>query len=147
MTRAELIEKLKESRTWTPDNWAQMSLESAHLMMDAAQMLSRSDYSSNSAIQQLEQEAVNLPKFLKDLLLRAVDELRVSHAAWREAEREIVSLERTVMRVEHQYDVILAQRDLARREVCAHRAACIQDKKPEDIADALQWDCFKQETR
>lgn len=147
MTRAKLIEKLRESRTWTPDNWAQMSLESAHLMMDAAQMLSKLDASNSSAIRQLEQEAANLPKFLKDLLLQAVEQLRVSHAAWCEAEQEIFSLERTVMRLDHQYSVILAQRDLARREVCAHRAACIQDKKPEDIADALQWDCFKQETR
>jgi uncharacterized coiled-coil DUF342 family protein len=117
MTRAELIEKLRESRTWTPDNWVQMSLESAHLMMDAAQMLSRSDYSSNSAIQQLEQEAVNLPKFLKDLLLRAVDELRVSHAAWREAEGEIVSLERTVMRVESQYTVQFNENEKLRAQI------------------------------
>ncbi len=38
------------------------------------------------------------------------------------------------------------ERDLLRREVCRHRAAAIQGKKPEDIAAQLQWDCFKEET-
>lgn len=39
-------------------------------------------------------------------------------------------------------DVLLNQRDEARREVCRHRAACIQGKRAEEIADALNWDCF-----
>ncbi len=38
------------------------------------------------------------------------------------------------------------ERELLRREVCRHRAAAIQGKKPEDIAAKLQWDCFKEET-
>jgi hypothetical protein len=37
-----------------------------------------------------------------------------------------------------------AERDMLRREVCRHRAAVIQDKKPEDIAAQLQWDCFRE---
>ena len=39
---------------------------------------------------------------------------------------------------------LIAERDLLRREVCRHRAAAIQGKKPEDIAAALQWDCFRE---
>jgi hypothetical protein len=35
------------------------------------------------------------------------------------------------------------ERDLARREVCRSRAYCIKDKQPEEIADSLEWDCFK----
>jgi hypothetical protein len=35
------------------------------------------------------------------------------------------------------------ERDLARREVCRSRASCIKDKQPEEIADSLEWDCFK----
>ncbi len=45
-----------------------------------------------------------------------------------------------------QINLLRAERDLLRREVCRHRAAAIQGKKPEDIAAALQWDCFKEET-
>ena len=35
------------------------------------------------------------------------------------------------------------ERDLARREVCRSRASCIKDKQPEEIANALKWDCFE----
>jgi hypothetical protein len=35
------------------------------------------------------------------------------------------------------------ERDTARREVCRSRASCIKDKQPEEIAAALEWDCFK----
>ncbi len=38
---------------------------------------------------------------------------------------------------------LTAERDLARREVCRSRASCIKDKQPEDIADSLELDCFK----
>jgi hypothetical protein len=38
---------------------------------------------------------------------------------------------------------LTAERDLARRQVCRSRASCIQDKTPEEIANALGWDCFK----
>lgn len=37
------------------------------------------------------------------------------------------------------------QRDEARREVCRHRAACIQGKRAEEIANALGWNCFKED--
>ena len=37
------------------------------------------------------------------------------------------------------------ERDLARREVCRSRASCIKDKQPEEIANALEWDCFKED--
>ena len=43
-----------------------------------------------------------------------------------------------------QVRALIAERDLLRREVCRHRAAEIQGKKPEDIAAALQWDCFRE---
>lgn len=36
-----------------------------------------------------------------------------------------------------------AERDLARREVCRHRASNIKGKTEEQIAEALGWDCFK----
>ena len=38
------------------------------------------------------------------------------------------------------------ERDTARREVCRSRASCIKDKQPEEIAAALEWDCFKENT-
>jgi hypothetical protein len=41
-------------------------------------------------------------------------------------------------------DQAVRERDLLRREVCRHRAAAIQGKRPEDIAAALQWDCFRE---
>lgn len=37
---------------------------------------------------------------------------------------------------------LIKERDLARREVCRHRAANIQGKQPEEIAVDLGWDCF-----
>jgi hypothetical protein len=39
---------------------------------------------------------------------------------------------------------LTAERDQARREVCRSRASCIKDKQPEEIANALGWDCFKE---
>ncbi len=39
---------------------------------------------------------------------------------------------------------LIAERDMLRREVCRHRAAAIQGKKPEDIAAKLRWDCFRE---
>jgi hypothetical protein len=41
---------------------------------------------------------------------------------------------------------LTAERDLARREVCRSRASCIKDKQPEEIANALGWDCFEERT-
>jgi len=43
-------------------------------------------------------------------------------------------------------DCLRAERDQARREVCRSRASCIKDKQPEEIANALGWDCFKEKT-
>ena len=39
-----------------------------------------------------------------------------------------------------------AERNALRREVCRSRASCIQGKSPLHIADALGWDCFKDNT-
>ncbi len=52
----------------------------------------------------------------------------------------------SIRRITLHRDEARRERDLLRREVCRHRAAAIQGKKPEDIAAALQWDCFKEET-
>lgn len=46
--------------------------------------------------------------------------------------------------MEQDITTLQAERDLLRREVCYHRAAAIQDRKPEEIAAALKWDCFKE---
>ncbi len=48
--------------------------------------------------------------------------------------------------LERKIATLKAESDLLRREVCRHRSAAIQGKKPEDIAAQLQWDCFKEET-
>ena len=47
--------------------------------------------------------------------------------------------------IEQQIDRLTRERDVARREVCEDRAACIQGKKPEEIAAALGWDCFRRQ--
>ena len=39
---------------------------------------------------------------------------------------------------------LLIHRNVLRRELCRHRAGTIHGKTPEEIADALQWDCFKE---
>ena len=44
--------------------------------------------------------------------------------------------------MERDIETLKAERDLLRREVCRHRAADIQGKKPKDIAAELKWDCF-----
>jgi len=41
---------------------------------------------------------------------------------------------------------LMAQRNVARREVCRSRASCIQGKSPLHIAEALGWDCFSDQT-
>jgi outer membrane murein-binding lipoprotein Lpp len=48
--------------------------------------------------------------------------------------------------MERDIETLKAERDLLRREVCRHRAAAIQDRRPEDIAAQLQWDCFREST-
>ena len=40
---------------------------------------------------------------------------------------------------------LLVHRNVLRREVCRQRAADIEGKTPEQIADVLGWDCFKEE--
>jgi hypothetical protein len=67
--------------------------------------------------------------------LRARCEMEASHIA--ELKDQISSLRVGLA-------IALDQRDLHRREVCYHRAAAIQDRRPEDIAAALQWDCFRE---
>ena len=57
-----------------------------------------------------------------------MDEIEAWRQSVHKAERDIVELR--------------AERDTARREVCESRAACIQGKMPQEIADALGWDCF-----
>ena len=42
-------------------------------------------------------------------------------------------------------NMLKRERDEARREVCRSRASCIKDKQPEEIAAALEWDCFKED--
>lgn len=46
--------------------------------------------------------------------------------------------------MERDLSALKAECDLLRREVCRHRAAAIQGKRPEDIAAALKWDCFRE---
>jgi cell division protein FtsB len=62
--------------------------------------------------------------------------LRASADQCRAQHQEIAELK-------EQIKTLRAERDLLRREVCRHRAAAIQDARPEDIAAMLQWDCFK----
>jgi len=51
-----------------------------------------------------------------------------------------------IERLTAERDRLRAERDLARREVCRSRASCIKDKQPEEIANALGWDCFEERT-
>jgi len=64
----------------------------------------------------------------------------------REAREEIELLRSTVTDCRIEIERIRAQRDHARREVCRSRASCIKGKQPEEIANALEWDCFKLDT-
>lgn len=72
------------------------------------------------ANQQREEAAVQISTMM--------DEIEAWRRAMQKAERDIAELR--------------AERDVARREVCEGRAACIQGKMPQEIANALNWDCF-----
>jgi len=63
-----------------------------------------------------------------------------------EARREIGDSLQTLIHFRQERDTLRAERDEARREVCRSRASCIKDKQPEEIANALGWDCFEERT-
>lgn len=71
---------------------------------------------------------------LSDLLWAEVTKLR----------QDKVRLEEDIVHFANELNEVTTQRDYARREVCRSRASCIKDKQPEEIANALGWDCFKE---
>ena len=58
---------------------------------------------------------------------------------------ECEGLEEDIEERKDENEALRAERDLLQREVCRHRAAAIQDRTPEQIADALGWNCFKED--
>ena len=55
-------------------------------------------------------------------------------------------LREDIVHFANELNEVTHQRDEARREVCRSRASCIKDKQPEEIAAALEWDCFKKDS-
>ena len=56
--------------------------------------------------------------------------------------KKFESMTRLLFEQQKTMERLRAERDGARREVCRSRASCIKDKQPEEIANALGWDCF-----
>lgn len=58
---------------------------------------------------------------------------------------ECEGLEEDIEELKDENKALRAERDLLQREVCMHRAAAIQDRTPEQIADALGWSCVNED--
>lgn len=121
MTRDELIENLRESRTWTSDNWVEMSLKSAHLMMDAAQTL----VNVTADILRLTAE--------RDAALKEIE--RLQDVCGDSADRMVA---------------LCKERDDARIEVCRllarNRTEGTDESEPGFHATARGWNCFYDES-
>jgi hypothetical protein len=78
------------------------------------------------------------------VLQQAGAEIKRLHSETLGNKRRIEEQDAIMAELWERIHAISAERDQARREVCRSRASCIKDKQPEEIANALGWDCFKE---